>query len=78
MMVWWQIGPQAQLPLLIVKGEDRGDTALTKSKKLYGIDSQLVLDPGHTKDVKNVPTCIVLRMKLEPRHITARPSVSIM
>ena len=37
--------------LLIVKGDDRGDPALIKW--FYGLDSWLVLGPGHTKDFKN-------------------------
>ena len=37
--------------LLIVKGDDRGDPALTK--RFYGFDSRLVLGQSHTKDVEN-------------------------
>ena len=37
--------------LLIVKGNERGDPALTKM--FYRFDSRLALGPGHTKDFKN-------------------------
>ena len=47
---WWRIGPQK--PLLIIKGDYRGDPALTK--RFYGFDSQLVLGPVIPKTLKMV------------------------
>ena len=57
---WRRIGPQ--LPLLIVKGDDRGDPALTK--RFFGFDSRLLLGPVIPKMLKMgvVPACMVLRM----------------
>ena len=43
--------PSVAPPLLIVKGDNRGDKALTK--RFYWLDFQLVLGPGHTEDFKN-------------------------
>ena len=49
--------------LLIVKGDDRGDPALTK--RICGFASLLVLGPVIPKTLKMgvVPACMVLRMK---------------
>ena len=47
--------------LLIVKGDNRGDSALTK--RFYGFNSRLVLGPVIPKTLKMVPACMVLRMK---------------
>ena len=69
---WWQIGPQR--PLLIVKGNDRVDLALTK--RFSGFDSPLVLVPSHTKMVV-VNACMPLSMKFEPQNITGQPGISI-
>ena len=65
-------------PLLIVKGNDRGDPALTKW--FYWFNSRLVLVPVIPKKLKMgvVSACMVLRMKEGPRNITGRPGVSIM
>ena len=56
----------------------RGDPALTK--RFYGFDSRLVLDPVIPKMLKMgvVPARMVLMMKWGPRNITGRPGVSIM
>ena len=64
--------------MLIVKGDDRGDPALTKRTR--GFDSRLVLGPVIPKVLKMavVPACLVLTMKEGPQNITGRPSVSIM
>ena len=64
--------------LLIVKGDDRGDSALTKW--FYGFNFRLVLGPVIPKTLKMgvVPACMVLRMKKGPQNITDRPGVSIM
>ena len=68
---------------MIIKGDDRGDLALTK--RFCGFDSQLMLGPFIAKTLKIgvVPACMVLRMKWVPRNIskhfkTGRPGVSIM
>ena len=52
-----------QYPLLIMKGDDRGDQALTK--RCGGYDSQLVLGPVIPKTFKMVvvPACMVFRIK---------------
>ena len=49
--------------VLIIKGDNRGDPALTK--RIWGFDSRLVLGPVIPKTLKMVvvPACIVLRMK---------------
>ena len=49
--------------MLIVKGDDRGDPALTK--RVFWFDYRLVLGPVVPKTLKMgvVPVCIVLRMK---------------
>ena len=64
--------------LLIVKGDNRGDPALTK--RICGVDSQLVLGPVIPKTLKMgvVPTCMVLTMRWGPRNMTGWPGVSIM
>ena len=65
-------------PLLIVKGDDRGDPAL--NKRICGFDSRLLLGPVKPKTLKMgvVPACMVLKIKWEPRNITGWPGVSIM
>ena len=62
----------------VVKGNDRGDPALTK--RICGFDSPLLLGPVILKTLKMgvVPSCMVLTMKEGPRNITVRPCVSIM
>ena len=48
---------------MIVKGDDRGDPALTK--RLNGVRFLIGAGSSHTKDIKMVvvPACMVLRMK---------------
>ena len=62
----------------MVKGDDRGDPALTKW--FYGFDTRLVLGPVILKTLKMgvVAACMVLGMKWGPLNITGRPGVSIM
>ena len=64
--------------MLIVKGDDRGDLALTK--RFFWFDSWLMLGPLIPKTVKVgvVSSCKVLTMKWGPRNITGQPDVSIM
>ena len=61
-----------------VKGNDRGDSALTKW--FYGFNSWLVVGPviPNTLKMGVVPACMVLRMKWGPQNITGWPGVSIM
>ena len=68
---------KVSLSLLIVKGDDRGDPALTK--RICGFDSWLVLGPVIPKTFKFgvVPLCMVLTIKDGPQKITGRPGVSI-
>ena len=62
----------------MVKGDDRGDPALTK--RFCGFDSRLVLGPVilNNFEMGVVSSCMVLTMKEGPRNITGRPGVSIM
>ena len=59
-----------QLPLLIVKGLDRGYPPLTK-----WFYSRLLLGPVIPKTIKMgvVPACMVLMMKWGPRNVTGQP-----
>ena len=62
-------------PLLIVKGDDRGDLAPTQ--RFCGFDSRLVLGPVIPKTLKMgvVPACMVLMMKWGPRNMKGLVSV---
>ena len=53
----------AQWPMLTIKGDNRGNPALTK--RFYGFDSRLVEGPGHIKDVKDDSgPCLQLLIKI--------------
>ena len=60
-----------------MKGDDRGDPALTKG--FNGFNSWMMMGPqGSYQRLVAVGACMPLSMKYEMRNITGQPGVSIM